>query len=123
MDSFDIPKDKKSKAKTDAYAKVVDEGADKSVENWSNDNIEMFYAYFEVAINDKPTIENVAEVFEDVVVVESKDKIVCDTCKTSQWVEDNSEKKESDPAKYGKIPTLVCSNYGSNQGCGDVIEW
>jgi len=83
----------------------------------------MFYAYFEVAINDKPTIENVAELFEDVVVVESKDKIVCDTCKTSQWVEDNSEKKESDPAKYGKIPTLVCSNYGSNQGCGDVIEW
>jgi hypothetical protein len=75
------------------------------------------------AINDKPTIENIAEVFEDVVVVESKDKIVCDTCKTSQWVEDNSEKKESDPAKYGKIPTLVCSNYGSNQGCGDVIEW
>ena len=123
MDSFDIPKDKKSKAKTDAYAKVVDEGADKSVENWSNDNVEMFYAYFEVAINDKPTVENVAEVFEDVVVVESKDKIVCDTCKTSQWVEDNSEKKESDPAKYGKIPTLVCSNYGSNQGCGDVIEW
>jgi hypothetical protein len=123
MDSFDIPKDKKSKAKTDAYVKVVDEGADKSVENWSNDNVEMFYAYFEVAINDKPTVENVAEVFEDVVVVESKDKIVCDTCKTSQWVEDNSEKKESDPAKYGKIPTLVCSNYGSNQGCGDVIEW
>ena len=123
MDSFDIPKDKKSKAKTDAYAKVVDEGADKSVENWNNDNVEMFYAYFEVAINDKPTVENVAEVFEDVVVVESKDKIVCDTCKTSQWVEDNSEKKESDPAKYGKIPTLVCSNYGSNQGCGDVIEW
>jgi len=123
MDSFDVPKDKKSKAKTDAYAKVVDEGADKSVENWTEEQQEMFYAFFEIAINDKPTVENVAEVFEDVVVVESKDKIICDTCKTSQWVEDNSEKKESDPAKYGKIPTLVCSNYGSNQGCGDVIEW
>ena len=123
MDSFDIPKDKKSKAKTDAYAKVVDEGADKSVESWTEEQQEMFYAFFEIAINDKPTVENVAEVFEDVVVKESKDKIICDTCKTSQWVEDNSEKKESDPAKYGKIPTLVCSNYGSNQGCGDVIEW
>ena len=123
MDSFDVPKDKKSKAKTDAYAKVVDEGADKSVENWTEEQQEMFYAFFEIAINDKPTVENVAEVFEDVVVKESKDKIICDTCKTSQWVEDNSEKKESDPAKYGKIPTLVCSNYGSNQGCGDVIEW
>jgi hypothetical protein len=123
MDSFDIPKQEKAKAKKTAYDKVVQEDADTDVEKWNNDNVEMFYAYFEVAINDKPTVENVAEVFEDVVVVESKDKIVCDTCKTSQWVEDNSEKKESDPAKYGKIPTLVCSNYGSNQGCGDVIEW
>lgn len=123
MDSFDIPKQEKAKAKKTAYDKVIQEDADTDVEKWNNDNVEMFYAYFEVAINDKPTVENVAEVFEDVVVVESKDKIVCDTCKTSQWVEDNSEKKESDPAKYGKIPTLVCSNYGSNQGCGDVIEW
>lgn len=123
MDTFDIPKQEKAKAKKTAYDKVVQEDADTDVEKWNNDNVEMFYAYFEVAINDKPTVENVAEVFEDVVVVESKDKIVCDTCKTSQWVEDNSEKKESDPAKYGKIPTLVCSNYGSNQGCGDVIEW
>lgn len=123
MDSFDISKQEKAKAKKIAYDKVVQEGAETDVEKWSKDNTEMFYAFFEVAINDKPTVENVAEVFEDVVVVESKDKIVCDTCKTSQWVEDNSEKKESDPAKYGKIPTLVCSNYGSNQGCGDVIEW
>lgn len=123
MDSFDIPKQDKAKAKKIAYDKVIQEDADTDVEKWNKDNVEMFYAFFEVAINDKPTVENVAEVFEDVVVKESKDKINCDTCKTSQWVEDNSEKKESDPAKYGKIPTLVCSNYGSNQGCGDVIEW
>ena len=46
-----------------------------------------------------------------------------DNCKSSEYVEDNSEKKASDPAKYGRIPTLVCSNYGSNEGCGEVIEW
>ena len=128
MDSFDVPKDKKSKAKTDAYAKVVDEGADKSVESWTEEEQEMFYAFFEVAINEKDIVDTLedagisAEV-KEVVVKEDNDKITCDNCKSSEYVEDNSEKKASDPAKYGKIPTLVCSNYGSNEGCGEVIEW
>jgi len=56
-------------------------------------------------------------------VKEDNDKITCDNCKSSEYVEDNSEKKASDPVKYGRIPTLVCSNYGSNEGCGEVIEW
>jgi len=123
IETFNDSADKKANAKKTAYQQTVEQGAETDVEKWTDDQQEMFYAFFEVAINDKTTIDNVAEVFEDVVVVESKDKIICDTCKTSQWVEDNSEKKESDPDKYGKIPTLVCSNYGSNQGCGDVIEW
>ena len=128
MDSFDVPKDKKSKAKTDAYAKVVDEGADKSVESWTEEEQEMFYAFFEVAINEKDIVDTLedagisAEV-KEVVVKEDNDKITCDNCKSSEYVEDNSEKKASDPAKYGRIPTLVCSNYGSNEGCGEVIEW
>ena len=128
MDSFDVPKDKKSKAKTDAYAKVVDEGADKSVEKWTDDQQEMFYAFFEVAINEKDIVDTLEDVgisaeVKEVVVKEDNDKITCDNCKSSEYVEDNSEKKASDPAKYGRIPTLVCSNYGSNEGCGEVIEW
>ena len=116
IETFKEDKKAKATAKKTAYDQTVQQGADENVENWTEENREMFYAFFEVAIN-------ISDVFGDVVVKQDNDKIVCDKCKTSDWVEDNSEKKASDPAKYGKIPTLVCSNYGSNQGCGDVIEW
>jgi len=116
IETFKEDKKAKATAKKTAYQQTVQQGADENVENWTEENREMFYAFFEVAIN-------ISDVFGDVVVKQDNDKIVCDKCKTSDWVEDNSEKKASDPAKYGKIPTLVCSNYGSNQGCGDVIEW
>ena len=89
---------------------------------------EMFYAYFEVAINEKDAEDILASAgmsaeVKEVVVKEDNDKITCDNCKSSEWVEDNSEKKASDPDKFGRIPTIVCSNYGGNQGCGEVIEW
>lgn len=116
IESFSQDKKVKANAKKTAYEQTVQEGADKDVEKWTENQREMFYAFFEIAVN-------VSEVLGDVAPVKNNDKIVCDKCNTSQWVEDNSEKKASDPQKFGKIPTLVCSNYGSNQGCGDVIEW
>jgi hypothetical protein len=116
IETFSQDKKAKATAKKTAYEQTVQEGADKDVENWTEENREMFYAFFEVAIN-------ISDVFGDVVVKQDNDKIICDKCKTSDWVEDNTEKKASDPAKYGKIPSLVCSNYGSSQGCGTVIEW
>src|SRR6056300_148862 len=128
IETFNNSADKKANAKKTAYQQTVEQGAETDVEKWTDDQQEMFYAFFEVAINQKDIVDTLedagisAEV-KEVVVKEDNDKITCDNCKSSEYVEDNSEKKASDPAKYGKIPTLVCSNYGSNEGCGEVIEW
>ena len=128
IETFNDSADKKANAKKTAYQQTVEQGAETDVEKWTDDQQEMFFAFFEVAINEKDIVDTLedagisAEV-KEVVVKEDNDKITCDNCKSSEYVEDNSEKKASDPAKYGKIPTLVCSNYGSNEGCGEVIEW
>jgi len=128
IETFNDSADKKANAKKTAYQQTVEQGAETDVEKWTDDQQEMFYAFFEVAINQKDIVDTLedagisAEV-KEVVVKEDNDKITCDNCKSSEYVEDNSEKKASDPAKYGRIPTLVCSNYGSNEGCGEVIEW
>jgi hypothetical protein len=128
IETFNDSADKKTNAKKTAYQQTVEQGAETDVEKWTDDQQEMFYAFFEVAINQKDIVDILEDVgisaeVKEVVVKEDNDKITCDNCKSSEYVEDNSEKKASDPAKYGKIPTLVCSNYGSNEGCGEVIEW
>jgi len=128
IETFNDSADKKTNAKKTAYQQTVEQGAETDVEKWTDDQQEMFYAFFEVAINQKDIVDTLEDVgisaeVKEVVVKEDNDKITCDNCKSSEYVEDNSEKKASDPAKYGKIPTLVCSNYGSNEGCGEVIEW
>ena len=128
IETFNDSADKKAKAKKTAYQQTVDQGAETDVEKWTDEQQEMFYAYFEVAINEKDVDDLLASAgisaeVKEVVVKEDNDKITCDNCKSSEWVEDNSEKKASDPDKFGRIPTLVCSNYGSNEGCGEVIEW
>ena len=128
IETFNDSADKKAKAKKTAYQQTVEQGAETDVEKWTDEQQEMFYAYFEVAINEKDVDDLLASAgisaeVKEVVVKEDNDKITCDNCKSSEWVEDNSEKKASDPDKFGKIPTLVCSNYGSNEGCGEVIEW
>ena len=128
IETFNDSADKKANAKKTAYQQTVEQGAETDVEKWTDDQQEMFYAFFEVAINQKDIVDTLEDVgisaeVKEVVVKEDNDKITCDNCKSSEYVEDNSKKKASDPAKYGKIPTLVCSNYGSNEGCGEVIEW
>jgi len=128
IETFNDSADKKANAKKTAYQQTVEQGAETDVEKWTDDQQEMFYAFFEVAINEKDIVDTLEDVgisaeVKEVVVKEDNDKITCDNCKSSEYVEDNSEKKASDPAKYGRIPTLVCSNYGSNEGCGEVIEW
>jgi hypothetical protein len=128
IETFSDSADKKANAKKTAYQQTVDQGAETDVEKWTDEQQEMFYAYFEVAINEKDAEDILASAgmsaeVKEVVVKEDNDKITCDNCKSSEWVEDNSEKKASDPDKFGRIPTIVCSNYGGNQGCGEVIEW
>ena len=58
----------------------------------------------------------VGEVFGEVKDLSVKIHPNCDT-KTCA-IEDNREKKASDPDKFGKIPDFACSNYNNAGGCG-----
>ena len=44
----------------------------------------------------------------------------CPECNNADWIEDNREKKQSDPDKFGSIPSWSCSTYQGNNGCGWV---
>ena len=45
-------------------------------------------------------------------------KLECPACGKSDWLQDNRQKKQNDPAKFGKIPNYSCSTYKDDNGCG-----
>lgn len=102
----DIKKHKKS-----AYDTCVNSGSPKDVNDWTQEQVSMFFEMFDL-ISSNPEEELVKEIFGDV-----ENKKVCPDCNESDYIEDNRDKKESDP-KYSKIPDFACSNYGDNNGCG-----
>jgi len=63
---------------------------------------------------DKDIVE---EVFGEVTVSKVR---TCPECNNSDWIEDNREKKQSNPDKFGGIPSWSCSTYQGNNGCGWV---
>ena len=102
--------------KKTAYDELVNNGiASPDVKMWSKSNIDTFMTRAEdmfkksSEVSDKELVE---EVFGEVAEIK-----VCPECNDSNYIEDNREKKESDP-KYSKIPDFACSNYGDNKGCG-----
>lgn len=102
--------------KKKAYDELVNNGiASPDVKMWSKSNIDTFMTRAEdmfkksSEVSDKELVE---EVFGEVAEIK-----VCPECNDSNYIEDNREKKESDP-KYSKIPDFACSNYGDNKGCG-----
>lgn len=115
IDTFSQSKDVKDSAKKTAYQQTVEQGADSDVNEWSEDEQEMFYGFFEVAINSKVTEEDIVEVFGEVKDVSSKLKL-CPQCNKSEHIQDNREKKASDD-KFQNIPDFTCSNYNAD-GCG-----
>jgi len=115
IDTFSQSKDVKDSAKKTAYQQTVEQGADSDVNEWSEDYQEMFYGFFEVAINSRVTEEDIVEVFGEVKDVSSKLKL-CPQCNKSEHIQDNREKKASDD-KFQNIPDFTCSNYNAD-GCG-----
>jgi len=113
--------------KAKAYNELVSNGlADKDIKSWTKENMDVFMTRAEdmfdmqLSIDNKLTLNNdsdlVEEVFGDVKDLSVKIHPNCET-KTCV-IEDNREKKASDPDRFGKIPDFACSNYNNAGGCG-----
>ena len=108
--------------KQNAYKELVNNGiADKDIKLWTKENMDVFMTRAEDMLKmlDNNTTDDsdlVTEVFGEVKDLSVKIHPNCDT-KTCA-IEDNREKKASDPDKFGKIPDFACSNYNNAGGCG-----
>ena len=107
----------KAVIKRDVYRDVVSKGFPEEVEDWDDKQVEIFKdLVFETQqVDEKKTdLEIVEEVFGEV-----QDKTrSCPECGKTEYIEDNRQKKQDDPDKYGKIPSWSCSKYQGNMGCG-----
>mgnify|MGYP001270993306 CR=1 FL=1 len=113
--------------KGNAYNELVSNGlADKDIKLWTKKNMDVFMTRVEdmfdmqLAIDNKLTLNTdttdiVEEVFGEVTELVVR---TCPDCNSPDWIEDNREKKQSDPDKFGAIPSWSCSTYQSNKGCG-----
>ena len=113
--------------KGNAYNELVNNGlADKDIKLWTKKNMDVFMTRVEdmfdmqLAIDNKLTLNTdttdiVEEVFGEVTELVVR---TCPDCNSPDWIEDNREKKKSDPDKFGAIPSWSCSTYQSNKGCG-----
>lgn len=108
--------------KGNAYNELVNNGlADKDIKSWTKENMDVFMTRAEDMFSEVVDLSNdeqqlVEEVFGDVKDLSVKIHPNCDT-KTCV-IEDNREKKTSDPDRFGKIPDFACSNYNNAGGCG-----
>ena len=107
--------------KQNAYKELVNNGlADKDIKFWTQENMDVFMTRAEDMLkmldNNTDDTDIVEDVFGDVKDISVKIHPNCDT-KTCA-IEDNREKKASDPDKFGKIPDFACSNYNNAGGCG-----
>ena len=107
--------------KQNAYKELVNNGlADKDIKSWTQESMDVFMTRAEDMLkmldNNTDDTDIVEDVFGDVKDISVKIHPNCDT-KTCA-IEDNREKKASDPDKFGKIPDFACSNYNNAGGCG-----
>ena len=111
IDGFELDKNVAQHYKRDAFKKS---GLSKDVESWTNDDMSKFLDLFEQEVeSNKTDTDLVEDVFGEVKDLTQN----CPDCGKSEYIEDNREKKASDP-KFSKIPSWSCSNYQNNNGCG-----
>ena len=111
IDGFELDKSVAQHYKREAFKKS---GLSKDVESWTNDDMSKFLDLFEKEVEaDKSDTDLVEDVFGEVKDLTQN----CPKCGKSEYIEDNREKKASDP-KFSKIPSWSCSNYQNNNGCG-----
>ena len=109
--------------KQNAYKELVNNGiADKDIKSWTKKNMDVFMTRAEDMLKmlDNNTTDDsdlVEEVFGEVTASVVR---TCPECNSPDWIEDNREKKQSDPDKFGSIPSWSCSTYKGNNGCGWV---
>ena len=100
--------------KDKAYKQVVSKSDfPTEVNEWSDAQVKDFIQLF---ADLKRPVDNVALIEETLGEVIDLTKN-CPECGKSDYIEDNREKKASDP-KFSKIPSWSCSNYKDNDGCG-----
>lgn len=102
--------------KAEVYQEVIEKGFSTEVEDWSNDEVGKFLDLFEKKSEQEEQKDLVSEVF-GAVEDKSSELRLCPQCNKAENIEDNRDKKASDP-KFSKIPDFACSNYGQNNGCG-----
>lgn len=100
---------KRAEIKKKVYAELTNNGLEKDLEKWTNKDCDLFITTVEQELD---LVDTVSQVFDTNTVK------VCPQCNTAGNIEDNRQKKEEDPGKFGKIPDFACSNYGDNNGCG-----
>ena len=88
-----------------------EQGFPTKISEWTTEQMSTYITMIEVVAEDKDILE---QVFGEVKDLTRK----CPECSATEFIEDNGEKKKSDPAKFGKIPSWSCNNYGDKQGCG-----
>jgi hypothetical protein len=109
--------------KGNAYNELVNNGiANKDIKTWTKENMDVFMTRAEDMLkmlenNTKDDSDLVEEVFGEVTASVVR---TCPECNSPDWIEDNREKKQSDPDKFGSIPSWSCSTYKGNNGCGWV---
>ena len=120
IEGFGLPKDIENKAKQTSFTQFISQGNDKDVEKWDNNTIGQYLDLFEQLANEmadnSSDTDIVEEVFGEVKDLSVKIHPNCD--KKTCAIEDNREKKASNPDKFGKIPDFACSNYNNASGCG-----
>jgi len=102
--------------KAEVYQEVIEKGFSTEVEDWTNDEVGKFLDLFEKKSEQVEQKDLVSEVF-GVVEDKSSELKLCPQCNKAENIEDNRDKKASDP-KFSKIPDFACSSYGQNNGCG-----
>ena len=112
LDAMTEDKDILNKLKTKTFSELTkSKKLSTDIESWSADDISLFTQVYEEHLQ---VVEPVEAVF-DVELKEVKKK--CTECNSSE-IEDNREKKEQDPAKFGKIPDFACQKPPYGTGCG-----
>jgi len=108
ISGFGLPEDVVKVYKATAFKQS---GLSNDVESWSNDDMSKFLDLFEEQT--KKEVTPIEEVFGEVADISK----YCPECGKTEYIEDNREKKQSDP-KFANIPSWTCSNYKEKDGCG-----
>jgi len=108
ISGYELPEDVVKVYKATAFKQS---GLSNDVESWSNDDMSKFLDLFEEQT--KKEVTPIEEVFGEVADISK----YCPDCGKTEYIEDNREKKQTDP-KFANIPSWTCSNYKEKNGCG-----